>query len=485
MDLLGERKVDQAFDFVTARNLYRRELKYYLLFLDLIKKSSPYIKFNHMANMKTLNFDQHSCMCLMQKALKRTVSNDHILFITSGNGGCGKTVVLSSLCTQMDNLKLNYVTAAHWGSACIHHNSLTLYSLLGLYNCHMKPEDMIKLPAFKTTRDRIRALDAIVLDEVYLCSGADIGLLIKRINYIKGNTDEDKLPLSLYVFGSSLQLWPVGGYMLETPIRSDMDSLSRFGLKLFQRPDYKYELTINVRQSSDSVFQGILERILSRQTTDDDIAKLEQRRDINLSLEERKSFDHDIHLFGTNAQCRKFAYDYLYNSPHPIRRIDAELSLPCEVCREKYPPLYIGVGVRVSLTRNKIISRGLVNSSEARVTNIYYSEDDLITPKFVLCNFEKYTGLTLPDKSIPLPKTTDNILCKHFNKLMKVSYFPLTPYISRSIHKSQSHSYQRVVINFDNLNNFDRRIYVALSRCVKLSNLMITSELPLSCYFRR
>lgn len=482
---LAERQVDKHFDFFVARNEYKRELPYYLTFLDIVKKTSPYQKFNHMANLKILNPDQKACMSILQKAIRKTASNSHTLTVITGEGGVGKSVMLSALCTQLDNNKIKYATVASWGSACVHFNSFTLFSLLGLYNFHMKADDMIKVPAHKFTRERIKAMQCIVLDECYLLSSKELAMLIHRIMYLKGISDESTLPLSLYLFGSSSQCAPINGYSLDTPPTDSMDSLSRYGLKIFQSAEFKYELTTNVRQQSDPAFQHLLRRIIKQETTDNDIIMLESRRDTNLTEKERESFQHELRLFGSNNQCYNYAYAYLYNSSHQIRRIDPKFSVNCTTCQLEYKPLYIGVNVRVCLTRNKVISRGLVNSSVGTCKNIYYSEDDHEFPKFITVLFDKYTGVSLQDKSVPVPVQKDSFFCRHLGRMVTVSYFPLSVAASKTIHKSQSHSYQRVVINFDKLHYYDRRIYVALSRCVKLSNLMITSEMPLRTFFRR
>ncbi len=401
MEPLGSRAIDDEFDFSAARQTHKREVKYYTKFLEFVKSTSAFRKFNHLANMKTLNPDQHSCMLLLQESLKQTAKGDSHLFVCDGCGGSGKSTLLSMLCVQMDIMGIDYQCCALTGAAAKQFHSYTIFGLLGIYNVQAKHSDMVNMPVWKSTRDRLKNIAAIIIDESYLCSAKTMYMMVERINYIKGNK-KDTLPCSFYLFGDKNQLRCIGAQMLCADIRPQFDSLTIQGLKLYQSAKYKYELTTVMRQRDDPGFQAILSRIISKQVTQDDLAKLEARRDINLSEEERLSFKHVIHLFSTNQQCYEHAYTYIYNSNIPVRKIEAQFSHACHECELGYHPIFLGVGVKVYLTRNKVVSRGLVNGSLGEVTNIFFAEDDLVIPKFVAVRFQGYTGLTIENFSVPI-----------------------------------------------------------------------------------
>lgn len=483
MEPLGDRPVDKTFDFTQARQLHKREVKYYQTFVDFIKKTSGYRKYNHFLNMKTLNPDQKACMASLKASLDRTAKKQYNIHSTFGRAGTGKTLLLSMLCVEMDMRGIVYQTCAFTGSAAKQHYSHTVFGLLGIYTIHAKATDMINMPVWRTTREKLKEISAIVLDESFLCSAQNFAMMVERINYIKGNKT-DKLPCSFYLFGDAGQLPPPFGQLLCAPIRPHFDPLTKKGLQLYQSADYTYELTTVVRQKDDLEFQGILSRILSKTITQADLEKLEARRDLNLSEEERLKFKDVIHLFATNQQCYDFAYSHLMESSTPVRRIDAQFSRACHECELEYKPLYLGVGTKVYLTRNKIVSRGMVNGSEGVVTNIYYSEDNLVTPKFIAVRFEGYTGLTIENFSVPVVLQHENIFCPHHKSLITVSYYPLHPFISRTIHRSQSSTYQYVAINLDFCSSYDKKIYTSLSRAVTLKNIMLTYTQPLKLFFK-
>lgn len=483
MEELGNRTIDLQFDFNTARNAYTREVDYYVKFVEFVKRTSRFRKYNHMQNLKVLNQDQKQCMQLLHEALKQTAKNDHILFDCRGIAGSGKGILISALCTQMDMKHIEYCTCAFTGSAAIQFNAFTVFGLLGIFNCHAKHEDMVHQPIWASTRDRLRGVKAIVLDESFLCSAKDFGLMINRLKIITGR--KEKLPCSIYAFGDTGQLRPVTSYMLNTPVKATMDSLTRQGLEYFAAADYKYELTVSVRQQSDPQFSEILNRIRTRETTEEDIQKLSERLDINLSLEEREFFKHQIHLFSSNKQCFEFSKTYMLNSDYTVRRINPTFSIYCKECAKEYRELYVAENLKVFLTRNKIVSNSLVNGSEGIIKNIYYTKDNHLVPKFISVVFSKYIGLTLPDGSVPIAIQKDKVFCIHLKRYIEISYFPLQPFISRTVHRSQSATYEYVVINFDSFFNFDRKIYTSLSRCVKLQNLMLVSTKPLHYYFRK
>lgn len=483
MEPLGSRPLDEQFDFTAARKVYTREVKYYTTFLDFVKSTSPFRKFNHVANMKTLNPDQKACMNMLQASIKRTVKHDYSVNIIDGPAGCGKTLLLSQLCVQMDMAGINYHTCAFTGVSAKQFNSFTIFGLLGIYNIHARHDEMVTMRVWNSTKDRLKNIAAVVIDESYLCSSKTFSMMVERINYIKGNKT-DKLPCSFYLFGDRHQLSPVGAHMLCAEIRPHFDSLTIQGLKLYQAAEYRYELTTVMRQREDPGFQHILSHILTKEVSKDDLAKLEARRDINLSEEEQLFFKNVIHLFATNQQCYDHAYTYIYNSNIPVRKINTQFSYACHECKLEYLPIFLGVGTQVFLTRNKVVSRGLVNGSVGHVTNIYYSEDNLDIPVFIAVKFEGYTGLTIKNFSVPIALQHDKIFCPHSRQIITVSYFPLKPAISRSIHKAQSATYEHVVVNLDNCSSYDRKIYTAISRCTKLQNLMLTYTKPLHTFFK-
>lgn len=214
------------------------------------------------------------------------------------------------------------------------------------------------------------------------------------------------------------------------------------------------------------------------------MAKLERRWDFSLSEEERSLFKNVVHLFYSNKQCAEFVYTYLYESDMCIRRIDPHFSHACQKCEEAYSPLYIGVGLKVYLSRNKVVARNLTKGSHGVVTNIYYNKDDNKKVEFITVKFENYTGLALDDQRVAVGIQQDKLFCIHLKKKLTVSFFPLQPSIGMTIYKSQGKTYEHIEICFAKCRNFYPQIYTALSRCFKLENIMICSEKPLCTYFK-
>lgn len=480
---LGMREVDLQFDYDAARVVYTREVDFYLKFLENARKISVFRKFNHLAKLKTLNDDQKQCMQILKRAVDEILKGTHVIASVTGSAGVGKSLMLSALCVQLDVHKLDYIVCAYTGSSAAHFNAHTLFSMLGIYNCHLKTADMIHTPIHKSTRARLRNTQVIVLEEAFLCGARTFALLLKRLAVIKGSKD---VPcVSVFTFGDDLQLAPISDFLLNSEIKPYHDNLTKEGLKLYQSAQFKYELTQNVRQQSDIIFQGILTRIRNREITEDDIKKLETRLEKNLSVTEREVFKNVVHLFATNKECRAYLYSMLVESDLKVKRIEPIFSDHCNDCKKNYQEIYIACGLKVTLTRNFIVAKGLTNGSDGYVKHIYYDKDNLTTPVFITVSFLNYSGPKLFDESVPVPPIEDRFFCVHQKKFIKVRYFPLQAALVKTVHKAQSSSYEHVVIDFSYFNYYDRRLYTALSRCVKLNNILIKCNKPLRFYFKR
>lgn len=482
MGELGKREIDLQFDYSAARLAYPRDLDFYLKFLTNVRLNSTFRKFNHLSKLKTLNLDQKNAMKILNEAIKETLNGTNVIASIIGAAGSGKSTLLSSLCVQLDNYGIEYLVCAYTGSSASHFNAHTLFSLTGIYNCRLKSSEMISLPVHKTTKARLANVRVIVLEEAFLVGAKMFAMLFNRIAVIQGKTNVPSV--SIFCFGDSSQLLPLYDVLLTSPIRPWQDNLTVEGLRLYQASKYKYELTTIVRQQFDLEFQGILTRIRNQETTEEDISRLEQRLEKNLSEKEQEFFKDIVTLYATTKECFQHTYNLLINSNFKVKRIYPVFSDNCSECETSFSEIYLACGLKIILTRNLIVARSLVNGSEGWIKNIYYAKDNLTLPKFVSIFFPRYTGPTLEDGTVPISVQEDRFYCVHLKKFIKYQYFPLQNASSKTVHRSQSFTFDHVVIDFSNFRFMDRRIYTSLSRCIRLDNVMLKSNRPLRCFFK-
>lgn len=480
---LGYRSIDLEYDKERGKRLFIRELKFYLDYTTNLRKISKYRPFPYFLHLKPLNVEQRECLRMLLRATRETVQNRPNVAILNGIGGSGKSTVINAFCNQLVQEGVKFFVCSASASASQQFKSFTVHTLCGVWNCKLSTIDMINLPLSGVVKERLRDCQLIIVDEFSLMGARLLSLLLHRVSKAK-NTDSD-LSVSLVFVGDSAQLGAVAQYCLWEEPRPEMDVYSLHGIRVFKSATYKFTLTVNIRQASDAPYASLLSRLHSSTITEDDLDLLESRRSVNLSKSELETFKSSIRLFSTNMSCRNFNYNFLLQSTIPVVEINPILEPFCELCKEKYHPIYVGKGVLVTLLRNIVTPRGLFNGSSGCVSEIYFANKEDTFPQFISISFNDYEGTSLQeDRGIPIVAVIEKEFCPHQNTYIKVKYFPLVANYCMSIHKSQSRSFDSCVISFNGIRRHERaKKYTALSRVKTAKGLVIVSSRPIKTYF--
>ncbi len=423
-------------------------------------------------------------MCLVREAIRDTLNNDECLLTLEGAGGVGKSntfFMIAELLTQLNN---EFCICAPTAVAAQQYGGFTVHSLLGIYNIKQTMNEMVFAPVHPAVHERVKKLRIILLDESFLIGCRGLSLLCRRIRLIKKTTKT--LPVTLILSGDAMQLSVVGDYALYGDPKPEHDEMVLEGSSIYNNRRYKITLLTNVRQNKDEHFQGILKRLHDDEITIDDVEALSKRLSCNLTDEQLLPFFDSIHIFATNQKAQAWNDFYLLNSEISVRPIRPQLKPFCESCAKEYPVSYVGTGAKIIFQRNLINQFNLCNGTLAEVQEVYFSNNNQVLPDFICCSIPSYTGPRLfEDNFVPIVPLQETILCRHLDKKIKLTYYPIKNSYSRTAYRVQSITLQKVTIDFEGFHFKDKSAYTSLSRCVSLDNVLIHSKKPLANYFFR
>lgn len=242
-------------------------------------------------------------------------------------------------------------------------------------------------------------------------------------------------------------------------------------------------LTEIMRQTGEEqrLFRDTLNRISTGSTTEIDYKLLSSRFYIN-NIDD-KSFENAVCIMSKNADIEKFNYDKLEHNEQPVSLIRAVHSCPeaaaasSDEAQGLFSELRLCKGARIILRRNLWVSKGLANGSVGTITDIIYDpsiECEVYSDHMPLCllvKFEKYSGPTLYEDSIPIIPVTSSF--KRQGTSCTRKQFPVMLGYAVSIHRSQGITIDKAIVDIGN-NEFQVGLtYVALSRVKTLEGLLI------------
>lgn len=478
---LGKREIDKQFPFNTARLIYKREISFYKKWIPNARKITVTKPFNFLPHLHSLNTDQKQCLEMAKDVIRRTIKGEICFFILTGSGGVGKSTVLYHIGHLLQQHNVNFAIVAPTGIAGQPFHAKTYHGFMGIRKVKQSYASMINEMVSAKTRENVRNLQLIVLEEAFLGGLRALSFLLKRIALIKKSTADQCV--SVIVSGDPYQLHNCLDYPLTTLPKAEHDVLTKHAANLYQSAKFKYTLTTNVRQKDDPAYASLLERLKLGEITQEDADLLSSRLISRLSQEERDTFFDSTHIFYSNAAVDAWNFYYLSCLDIPVRKLQAVLTTECRYCRADYPICFIGEGIGLMLQRNYLNEANLSNGSQLTVKHAYYRNDDDLLPEFLTCTAQNYKGPRLSDQTIPISYIEEIIFCPHLQCRIGVKFYPLKNNKSLTMYKVQGLTLSSVVVCFDNIRANVPALYTSLSRVTTLKKLMIVSKKPIESYF--
>lgn len=386
--------------------------------------------------------------------LVETTSNSvHV----TGKAGTGKSTLLRWCCM---NSRKNIVVLAPTGIAAINVNGKTIHSFFHFPWTVLKKQDV---PDSKHLRDVIPFADAVIIDEVSMVR-AD--LMDAVDDALRWNMKQDKPfgGMQMLFFGDLFQLPPVvKGEKLNRYFDKEYGGSYFFNAKVFQQLEPKFIELTKVYRQKDPNYIELLDKTRYGKLSADDFAVLNSK--VNTSIKEGGE-GHIITLASTNAIADGINDRCLAKLSGQAHTYDAVIKGIYEVVNYPAPrSLKLKEGAQVMFLRNDKGGRW-VNGTIGEVKDLSYDR----------------VWVTVDDVTHEVSKETweefDYIFDSKSGKLDhepmgSFTQFPLKLAWSITIHKSQGHSLDKVIIDLGNGAFAPGQTYVALSRCRTLEGMYL------------
>lgn len=408
--------------------------------------------------------------------------SENNIFVT-GRAGTGKSTLLSYL---VENTKKNVAVCAPTGVAALNVGGTTIHSLFGFPFGILGEQDLARHMS-RRTRDVLRTLDMLVIDEVSMVNADLMDAISKAMGIARSRR---KLPFGgaqVVMFGDPYQLAPVPGgneerqYMQENYQSSWFfdahvwreDSLERFELgEIFRQSDEEFKEILNAIRVGE-VSQEMLDRINSagnRFPPHDDVIRLAT---INQTVDNVNR----SRMARLTTKPKTFEAIFSASDEQAFGR-----TLPAE------PELELKVGAQVMFIKNddgKRTGNGLirrwVNGTIGHVVDLPSSGGVIVEVEGeklevgratwekvryeIEEEFDEETG-KVKEVLVTIP-------------LAEYQQIPLRLAWAVTVHKAQGQTYDEVVIDLGRGAFSPGQTYVALSRVRSLEGLYLTRAIQM------
>ena len=389
------------------------------------------------------------------------------IFIT-GEAGTGKSVLLRHFASHTHK---RIALLAPTGLAALNIGGETLHRFFGLPATTQINLNPAEIRINEEKRRIIKALDALVIDEISMVRSDVMDAIDKYLRVGRGKLDQPFGGCQIIIFGDLYQLPPVpekdtdaNNYIYDT-----YGTLFFFGAPAVHEAPFRVISLRQIHRQQDDTFIRILNNIRINNTSFSELETLNQRclnadaLDAGIILTPHTKTARRI-----NAQNLKsiVGKEYVYRAAVSGDFIGADGRIspgdaPAEV------ELRLKTGARVMLIRNDS-SGHWVNGTFAEVGTI---SNDCI---HVIINGIQYP---VPTCTCEKYKYTYNVETKNIDRVIcgRFTQYPVRLAYAITIHKSQGQSYDHVTIDYSNNERAfaSGQTYVALSRCRSLAGLRL------------
>lgn len=411
-------------------------------------------------------------------------SDSHV-FVT-GRAGTGKSTLLSHLTA---NSEKSFAVCAPTGVAALNVGGVTIHSLF-TFPIGLLGEVEIARHLSKRTREVLRALDMLVIDEISMVSADLMDAIDRAMRIARGKRNEPFGGAQLVMFGDPYQLAPVPprdpqerGYMAE-----NYRSIWFFDAKVWRDADLeRFELGEIFRQS-DAHFKEILNAIRDGSVTQEMLQELSQagnRFPQNQDVIRLATINETVNAVNQHRMKQITTESKVFNAIYSEgaaqafgRTLPAETTLELKVGaqvmfikNDEYTPGKNGsTGIRrwVNGTIGKVV--GLPKSGIV-VVGVDGEEFDVGPATWEKVRYE--VEEEFDEASGKIRETLVPITLAEFKQI------PLRLAWAVTIHKSQGQTYDEVLIDMGRGAFSPGQTYVALSRVRALTGLYLTRAIEM------
>ena len=421
-----------------------------------------------------------------QRSLFEYIEQSEAHVFVTGRAGTGKSTLLSHLTA---NTEKSYAVCAPTGVAALNVGGVTIHSLF-TFPLGLLGEVEIARHLSKRTREVLRALDMLVIDEISMVSADLMDAIDRAMRIARGKRNEPFGGAQLVMFGDPYQLAPVPprdpqerGYMAE-----NYRSIWFFDAKVWKDAELeRFELGEIFRQS-DANFKEILNAIRDGSVTQQMLQELNQagnRFPQNQDVIRLATINETVNAVNQHRMKQITTESKVFNAIYSEgaaqafgRTLPAETTLELKVGaqvmfikNDEYTPGKNGsVGMRrwVNGTIGHVVA---LPKSGIVVVDVDGEEFDVGPATWEKVRYE--VEEEFDEASGKIRETLVPITLAEFKQV------PLRLAWAVTIHKSQGQTYDEVLIDMGRGAFSPGQTYVALSRVRALSGLYLTRAIEL------
>jgi len=390
---------------------------------------------------------------------------NHHVFIT-GKAGTGKSTLLEYF-RSVTNKKI--VVLAPTGVAALNVRGETIHSFF-----RFKPDITVdKIERVSRKRRRIfTELDAIVIDEISMVR-AD--LLDCVDHFLRLNARSSKLPfggIQMIFIGDLYQLPPVVTSKEKKLFGGYYESEYFFDAKVMKDLPLEFVELEKIYRQKDQRFITLLNQIRNNTVTEESLKLLNSR--VGKKFRRGSRSGYIVHLTTTNDMAQRI------NQENLNRLKEREYTFTAEVAghfdRSSFPTDYqltLRKGAQVMMLNNDS-RRRWVNGTIGKVVDVRYSrkyKKYIIRVEFAGGRREDVLPFTWEIFHYKFNESTNAIETETVGSFTQ---FPMKLAWAVTIHKSQGKTFDRVIIDIGRGTFAHGQVYVALSRCTRLSGVILT-----------
>lgn len=401
------------------------------------------------------------------------------IFVT-GRAGTGKSTLLEYF--RSHTVK-NLVVLAPTGVAAVNVRGQTIHSFFG-FHPNITPEKVNKMRNYKTGGSIFTKIETMVIDEISMVR-ADLLDCVDRFMRLNGNNPN--LPfggVQMIFFGDLYQLPPVVTNDERKMFDERYASPYFFSAKVFEQKDLfepKFNLKIfeleKIYRQKNNEFVKILNRVRTNEINDSDLQILNANFNPDFSPSHSEMF---VYLTSTNAladnvnqsRLRRLAGEEFYFEGQVSGRF-GERNLPTDLF------LKIKIGAQVMMLKNDPEGRWF-NGSVGRVLDVVSEKNEngdwleqivveLSTGELVTVGQDKWEMY-----EFKYDRQKGWIESRSVGSFIQ---YPLKLAWAMTIHKSQGQTFEKLIIDIGSGTFAHGQLYVALSRAVDLSGLILKRKI--------
>lgn len=395
-------------------------------------------------------------------------------FFLTGRAGTGKSTFLKFITS---NIEKNFIVVAPTGIAALNVGGVTIHSFFRFPLRPLLPDDE-DIPKLNFAKQKlIKEMDTLVIDEISMVRVDVLDAIDASLRKNGGRPNQPFGGKQVIFIGDIFQLEPVTEERDGTKdiLLQYYESLYFFKSQAFQSPSIPniVELQKVYRQKDDLPFLTLLDKIRVNNLDTDDFTQINATVDETPLLASQLLDDTTIVLKTTNYEAEYTNNLVLDSIDAPSFSFTAIVSGEFNVSAYRIPApetLKLRVGAQVMLLRNDLHGRW-VNGTLAKVSAL---EKDKI--KIRLQNEEEHEIGQFTWENITYQY--NHITRKIETKILGgYTQFPLRLAWAITIHKSQGLTFDKIKIDWGQRTFASGQVYVALSRCRKLSGISMSRPL--------